>query len=84
LAYQPIAQGALAHPNERLKAVMNEVSQKHGGKNPAQIALNWLVTKSKMIFPIPRASRPERVIENVGSVGWSLDAEDMRKLELAS
>jgi diketogulonate reductase-like aldo/keto reductase len=81
LAYQPIAQGALAHPNERLKAVMDEVSQKHGGKTPAQIALNWLMTRSKVIFPIPRASRPERVIENVGSVGWSLDAEDITKLE---
>ncbi len=82
LSYQPIAQGALAHPNERLKAVMDEVSQKHGGKTPAQIALNWLVAKSRVIFPIPRASKPERVIENVGSMGWSLDSEDMRKLEV--
>jgi diketogulonate reductase-like aldo/keto reductase len=81
LPYRPIAQGALANPNERLKTVMDEISQKHGGKTPAQIALNWLMTKSNVIFPIPRASRPERVIEGVGSVGWSLDAEDMRKLE---
>ncbi|MGA2767351.1 MAG: aldo/keto reductase [Candidatus Bathyarchaeia archaeon] len=81
LPYRPIAQGTLANPNERLKAVMDEISQKHGGKTPAQIALNWLMTKSNVIFPIPRASRPERVIENVGSVGWSLGIEDMRKLE---
>jgi len=81
LPYKPIAQGALANPNERLKAVMDKISQKHSGKTPAQIALNWLITKSNVIFPIPRASRPERVIENVGSVGWSLDTEDMRKLE---
>lgn len=80
MPYKPIAQGALANPNERLKTVMDEISQKHGGKTPAQIALNWLMTKSNTVFPIPRASRPKRVIENVGSVGWSLDAEDMRKL----
>jgi len=83
LPYRPIAHGALASPDKKLKAVMDEISQKHGGKTPAQIALNWLMTKSKLIFPIPRASRPERVIENVGSVDWSLDAEDMRKLEQA-
>jgi diketogulonate reductase-like aldo/keto reductase len=81
LSSRPIAQGALANPNEKLKPVMDEISQKHCGKTPAQIALNWLTTKSKSIFPIPRASRPERVVENVGSVGWSLDEEDMRKLE---
>jgi aryl-alcohol dehydrogenase-like predicted oxidoreductase len=77
LPYRPIAHGALANPNKKLKAVMDEISQKHGGKTPAQIALNWLMTKSKVILPIPRASRPERVIENVGSAGWSLDAHNV-------
>jgi diketogulonate reductase-like aldo/keto reductase len=81
LPYRPIAHGALANPNERLKTVMDEISQKHGGKTPAQISLNWLMTKSKVIFPIPRASRAERVVENIGATGWSLDAEEMRRLE---
>ncbi len=83
LPYRPIAHGALAAPSARLKAVMDEIAQKHGKKTPAQIALNWLLTKSPMICPIPRASRPERVIENVGAVGWSLDADDMSALENA-
>jgi hypothetical protein len=39
------------------------------------------ISCAHVTFQIPRASRPEQVIENVGSVGWSLDAEDMRKLE---
>jgi diketogulonate reductase-like aldo/keto reductase len=84
LPYRPIAHGALANPNEKLRAVMDEISQRHGGKTPAQIALNWLMSKSSVIFPIPRASRPERVIENAGSLAWSLDAEDMRELEQAA
>jgi len=83
LAYRPIAHGALANPDLRLGTVMDEISKKHGGKTPAQIALNWLMNKGRMVFPIPRASRPERVIENSGSTGWSLDDEDMRKLEKA-
>jgi diketogulonate reductase-like aldo/keto reductase len=84
LPYRPIAHGVLATPEVKLKAVMDEISWKCCGKTPVQIALNWLMTKSKVVFPIPRASKPERVIENVGSVGWRLDTEDMRKLEKAS
>jgi diketogulonate reductase-like aldo/keto reductase len=84
MAYQPIAKGALANPDAKLKMVMDEISQKHGGKTPVQIALNWLIMKSKVTFPIPRVSRLGRVRENVDSVGWSLDGEDMRKLESSS
>lgn len=81
LPYRPIAHGSLADPQGKLKSAMDTISQKHNGKTPAQLALNWLLTKSKLMFPIPRASRPERVVENVGSVGWSLDGEDMKRLE---
>lgn len=83
LPYRPIAHGALATPEGKLKAVIDEISQKYVGKTPAQIALNWLMTKSKVIFPIPRASRPERILENVGAVGWQLTAEDCQRLEHA-
>ena len=84
LPYRPIAHGSLADPQGELKIVMDIISRKHNGKTPAQLALNWLMTKSKLTFPIPRASRPERVDENVGSLGWSLDGEDTRKLEEAA
>ena len=80
LAYRPIAHGALANPSGRLKTILDELGQKHGGKTPAQIALNWLLNKSKVVFPIPRASRPQRVEENVGAVGWSLDSDDLVRL----
>jgi len=80
LAYRPLAHGALANPSGKLKAVIDEISQKDGGKTPAQIALNWLLNKSRMAFPIPRASRPQRVAEDAGAVGWSLDSDDMAKL----
>ncbi|MEM2088512.1 MAG: aldo/keto reductase [Thermoproteota archaeon] len=83
MAYRPLAHGALSKPSGRLKPIVEEVSRKHGGKTPAQIALNWLINKSKMVFPIPRASKPERIFENIGAVGWSLAKEDMDKLEKA-
>jgi diketogulonate reductase-like aldo/keto reductase len=73
--------GALANPSGKLKTIVDEISRKHHGKTPAQIALNWLVNKSKIVFPIPRASRPERIVENVGAVGWNLDPDDLLKLD---
>jgi len=81
LAYRPVAHGALATPSEKVKTVMDEISQKHGGKTPAQIALNWLVNKNKIVFPIPRASRPHRVAENVGAAGWCLDQNELLRLD---
>jgi diketogulonate reductase-like aldo/keto reductase len=84
LAYRPLAHGALANPSGKLGEVVNEISRKHGGKTPAQIALNWLVNKSKVVFPIPRASRPERVVENTGALGWNLDSDDLIRLEQLS
>jgi diketogulonate reductase-like aldo/keto reductase len=81
MAYRPVAHGGLANPSGKLREILNEISQRHGGETPAQIALNWLVNKSRVVFPIPRASRPERVVENVGAVGWKLDPDEMLKLD---
>ena len=81
LAYRPVAHGALANPSGKLRTVVDEISRKHHGKTPAQIAVNWLANKSKIVFPIPRASRPERIIENMGAIGWNLDPDDLVKLD---
>lgn len=80
LAYRPLAHGSLARARGTLGMVFKEVSLKHGGKTPAQIALNWLVNRSRIVFPIPRASKPERVVENAGASGWRLDDADMARL----
>jgi len=84
IAYRPVAHGALANPSGRLREVMDDISREHRGKTPAQIALNWLLNKGKVVFPIPRASRSERALENAGAVDWSLDAEDIRRLEASA
>jgi diketogulonate reductase-like aldo/keto reductase len=73
--------GALSNPSGKLGEVLDEISRKHNGKTPAQISLNWLVNKSKVVFPIPRASKPERVMENTGAVRWNLDSDDLIKLD---
>jgi len=83
MPYFPLAHGKLTKPSPKLKEVLDQISLKHGGKTPAQISLNWFLSKSKIIFPIPRASRPQRVIENIGATGWNLDQDEISRLENA-
>ena len=40
LAYRPVAHGALASPSGKLREIVDEISKKHDGKTPAQIAVD--------------------------------------------
>lgn len=75
LAYYPLGHGVLAKPGTRLDAVCRRNS-----KSPAQVALNWLVSKPE-VFAIPRASRPSHVIEDLGGSDWRLNEDDLAELE---
>lgn len=84
LAYRPLSHGVLSSPKGDLKTAIERVGQRNGGRTPAQVALNWILKKSKLAFPIPRASRPQRVVENLGALGWYLSDIDVEELERAS
>ncbi|HVB96027.1 MAG TPA: aldo/keto reductase [Nitrososphaerales archaeon] len=75
LAYYPLGHGTLARPSPKTQAVCRRNS-----KTPAQVALNWLVSKPG-VFAIPRASRASHVIENLGASDWRLSDSDMAELE---
>lgn len=81
LAYYPLAHGKLAGSTFSSSSIYKTISLKYGGKTPAQIALNWLLSKSDVVFPIPRGSNPKHVKENLGAVGWRLDKSDIEELE---
>jgi diketogulonate reductase-like aldo/keto reductase len=81
IANRPLASGAITKYHGDTKKIFDEISKKHGGKTIAQIAINWLLSKNNLVFPIPRASNPSRVLENEGSLGWGLDSEDIELLE---
>lgn len=63
--------------------ILEEVGKRYG-KTPAQVALNWLVTTSHVVVPIPGAKKPDQVVDNAGSVGWRLSFDDWLKIDLAS
>lgn len=51
-------------------------------KTPAQVALNWCVTKGAI--PIPGAKNIRQADENCGALGWRLSKEEISKLDAAA
>jgi aryl-alcohol dehydrogenase-like predicted oxidoreductase len=71
-----------AHPMEIIDAVVDElraIGERHGGKLPSQVALNWIMAKGAV--PIPGAKNRSQAEENAGSMGWSLDGDDLDRLD---
>jgi aryl-alcohol dehydrogenase-like predicted oxidoreductase len=60
-----------------------EVSDQ-AGKTPAQVAINWLLQRPGVTAPIIGARTMDQLEQNLGSVGWSLDDEQMARLDEAS
>lgn len=67
----------------KLVEVLKSISEKYG-KSPTQVALNWLITASPVVVPIPGAKSPNQVEELVGSLDWRLDFEDWLTIDEAS
>jgi len=70
----------LFHPENypkvlELANLIKQIGEKYG-KTPAQVALNWLISYSDTVIPIPGAKRPEHVIDNAGAMGWRLSFDD--------
>ena len=91
MAYTPLADGSLAAPPRRsilssskggrewetLEAVAREA-----GKTPAQVALNWCLTRAPVVV-IPKTNSVARTEENCGASGWRLTEAQAARLEAA-
>lgn len=81
LAYYPLGHGSLVNVAQFGNDVYGRISGTHGTVSPAQIALNWFYSKFEDVFPIPRASNPEHVHDNILSMSWKLTPDDITMLE---
>jgi aryl-alcohol dehydrogenase-like predicted oxidoreductase len=72
----PMAAGKLAQPG----GVLDEIAKKHHA-TMAQLALAWLLHRSKVILPIPGTSSVRHLEENVGAANLKLDAGEWNALE---
>jgi aryl-alcohol dehydrogenase-like predicted oxidoreductase len=62
--------------------VMREIGQGHGGKTPAQVAINWTICKGTI--PLVGAKNGDQVSENVGALGWRMAVDEVAALDLVS
>jgi aryl-alcohol dehydrogenase-like predicted oxidoreductase len=61
---------------------MREIGRAHNDRSPAQVALNWLISKGAV--PIPGAKNLRQARENIGAIGWSLSENEVKVLDQAS
>jgi len=74
--------GRFVGPAQPLVAALGAIGEAHGGKSPAQVALNWVMRKNAV--PIPGAKNLSQARENVGSLGWALSEDEVAALDEAS
>ncbi|RED55992.1 aldo/keto reductase [Cohnella lupini] len=71
----PLATGELAREGSILGEMANRLNVK-----PAQLALAWLLKRSKVMLPIPGTSSVSHVEENIAASGITLSDEDFNAL----
>ena len=72
----PVAAGKLAKPG----GVLDEFAKKYHA-TVAQLALAWLLHRSKVMLPIPGTSSVRHLEENIGAAALKLDASEWNALE---
>jgi aryl-alcohol dehydrogenase-like predicted oxidoreductase len=65
-----------------LIAKLREIGEAHGGKTPAQVALNWVIYKGAV--PIPGAKNAQQAEQNAQALGWRLTDEEVAALDAVS
>ncbi len=74
-AWRPLSKGQLL---ESIPPIVQKMCDKYQ-KTPAQIAINWLVSQPH-VLTLSKMSSPDHLKENIGAVGWTMDAADIELL----
>ncbi len=70
-------------PLYRVIDAMDEIA-KETGKTIPQIALNWLLQRPTVASVIIGARDEAQLAQNLGAIGWNLDAAQVGRLDAAS
>lgn len=76
MAYRPIERGALI---EKEIPVIEEMCKKYGKSRP-QIVINWLISQG--IVTISKMSDPKHLMENLKSLDFTMDKEDIERMRV--
>lgn len=77
ISWRTLAYGLLTKSDQF--PVLDEIAKKYN-KTPAQVALNWCLSKNIAI--IPKMISLAHIEENLGALGWKMSEEDSNALEL--
>jgi len=79
VAFMPLARGSSPSGGEGVlkEPIVIELAKKYN-RTPAQIVLNWHLSRGYSI--IPKTSSVERLKENWESTGFEMDVEDLKKI----
>lgn len=78
IAYSPLNQGKIADGSIR-RSVLEQIAKKYN-KNPAQIALRWLISKPSVVV-IPKAKNIKHLKENAASTDFDLEDKDIKEID---
>ena len=85
IAYTPLADGSLSvksrFRSDRGESPLEQVA-KEVDKTPAQVALNWCLSRPNVIV-IPKSDSVERTVQNCQASGWSLSSDQVQSLDAA-
>jgi pyridoxine 4-dehydrogenase len=79
IPWYPLATGSLAEPG----GALDEVAHAHDA-TPGQVALAWLLARSKVMLPIPGTSSIEHLEENMAAEALTLTDEERGAIALAA
>jgi diketogulonate reductase-like aldo/keto reductase len=74
MAYSPVEEGKLLRQPQLVKFAQGQ------GMSAAQVALAWLLSRDDIIA-IPKTSRRERLLENLGALDKKLDSGQLAELD---
>ena len=72
--------------DEHLFKVVDALDEmvKETGRTITQVALNWLLQRPSVSSVIVGARNEEQLKQNLGAIGWNLDAQQVSRLDAAS
>jgi len=76
IPWYPLGAGRLAREGTVLARVATRL-----GATPAQVALAWVLARSRVMLPIPGTSRVSHLEENVAAASIELTDDDFRELD---
>ncbi len=81
--FLPAYRGARLQAIETMASTLREIARVRA-RTPAQVALNWLLSKDQRIIPIPGTRHAAHARANAGALGWRLTEEEMAAIHRVS